>query len=115
MRVRKASIAFLLAAAFAISAWAQIAPAPAATAALREIRAEGLKSVSEPQVGALSGLQIGAQVGKDDLQAAADKLVQSGLFARVKYNFQSRTDGLVLTFHVEEAPRIPAYFDNLPW
>jgi outer membrane protein assembly factor BamA len=86
-----------------------------ATAPLREIRTEGLKSVSEPQVAALSGLQIGAQVGKDDLQAAADKLVQSGLFAKVRYNFQSRTDGLVLTFHVEEAPRIPAYFDNLPW
>src|SRR6267378_2856395 len=116
MRVRKASIAFLLAAAFAISARAQIAPgAPAATAPLREIRAEGLKSVSEPQVGTLSGLQIGAQVGKDDLQAAADKLVQSGLFAKVKYNFQSRTDGVALTFHVEEAPRIAAYFDNLPW
>ena len=114
--MRKASIAFLLAAAFAISARAQIAPgAPAATAPLREIRAEGLKSVSEPQLGALSGLQIGAEVGKDALQAAADKLVQSGLFAKVKYNFQSRPDGLVLTFHVEEAPRVPAYFDNLPW
>jgi len=114
--MRKASIAFLLAAAFAISARAQIAPgAPAATAPLREIRAEGLKSVSEPQVGTLSGLQIGTQVGKDDLQAAADKLVQSGLFAKIKYNFQSRPDGLVLTFHVEEAPRVPAYFDNLPW
>ena len=43
----------------------------------------------------MSSLQIGAQVGKDDLQGAADKLVQSGLFAKVKYNFQSRTDGLV--------------------
>src|SRR6266852_9057674 len=116
MCVRNASIIFLLAAAFAISAQAQTPPAvPAATAPLREIRAEGLKSISEPQVGALSGLQIGAQVGKDDLQSAADKLVQSGLFAKVKYNFQSRTDGLVLTFHVEEAPLIPAYFDNLPW
>jgi outer membrane protein insertion porin family len=116
MRVHNASIAFLFAAAFAISARAQTASvAPAATAPLREIRTEGLKSVSEPQVAALSGLQIGAQVGKDDLQTAADKLVQSGLFAKVKYNFQSRTDGLVLTFHVEEAPRIPAYFDNLPW
>jgi len=95
---------------------AQTAPvAPVATAPLREIRTEGLKSVSESQVAALCGLQIGAQVGKDDLQTAADKLVQSGLFAKVRYNFQSRTDGLVLTFHVEEAPRIPAYFDNLPW
>ena len=116
MSVRKAFIASLLAAASAISAEAQTAPAtPAATAPLREIRAEGLKSISEPQVAAVSSLQIGAQVGKDELQAAADKLVQSGLFAKVKYNFQSRTDGLVLTFHVEEAPRIPAYFDNLPW
>ena len=116
MRVRNAFIAFLFAAAFVISARAQTVPAaPAATAALREIRGEGLRSVSEPQLAAASGLQIGAQVGKNDLQTAADKLVQSGLFAKVKYNFQSRTDGLVLTFHVEEAPRIPAYFDNLPW
>ena len=115
MRLPNRPIGFLLAAAFVVSAQAQTAPAPAATAALREIRAEGLKSVSESQVATVSGLQIGAQVAKDDLQAAADKLVQSGLFAKVKYNFQSRTDGLVLTFHVEEAPRIPAYFDNLPW
>jgi outer membrane protein assembly factor BamA len=117
MRVRN-SIAYLLAAASAFSAWAQTSPlatAPAATAPLREIHADGLKSLPEPQVVALTGLQTGAQVGKDDLQAAADKLVQCGLFAKVRYNFQSRTDGLVVTFHVEEAPRIPAYFDNLPW
>src|SRR5713101_7348889 len=88
---------------------------PVATAPLSEIRAEGFKSVSEAQVVVMSGLQNGAQTGKDDLQAAADKLVQSGLFAKVRYNFQSRTDGLVVTFHVEETPRIPTYFDNLPW
>src|SRR5712692_3885545 len=97
----------------AISASSQTAPV--ATAPLREIRTEGLKSVSEAQVAVISGLQPGAQTGKDDLQAAADKLVQSGLFAKVRYNFQSRTDGLVVTFHVEEAARVPAYFDNLPW
>jgi outer membrane protein assembly factor BamA len=89
--------------------------APAASAVLREIRAEGLKSLPEPQFAAISGLQIGAQAGRDELQGAADKLVQSGLFAHVRYNFQSRPDGLVVTFHVEEAQRIPAYFDNLPW
>jgi outer membrane protein assembly factor BamA len=112
------SIALFLAASAAFSAGAQTAPvtpAPAATAQLREIRTDGLKSLPEPQVVALTGLQTGAQVGKDDLQAAADKLVQCGLFAKVRYNFQSRTDGLVVTFHVEEAQRIPAYFDNLPW
>src|SRR3984893_10019374 len=107
---------WLLATVFAVSTWAQTAPpAAVSTAPLREIRTQGLKSLSEPQVAAISGLQIGAQVGKDDLQAAADKLVQSGLFAKVRYNFQSRTDGVALTFHVEEAPRVPAYYDNLPW
>src|SRR5260370_36586886 len=117
MRVRT-SIALCVAAASAFSAWAQSSPVattPAATAQLREIHADGLKSLPEPQVVTLTGLQPGAQTGKDDLQAAADKLVQSGLFAKVRYNFQSRPDGLLVTFHVEEAARVPAYFDNLPW
>jgi len=85
------------------------------TATLREIRADGLKSIPQAAVAALSGLQSGAQAGRDDLQAAADKLVASGLFANVKYNFQTRIDGLAVTFHVQEALRIPAYFDNIPW
>jgi outer membrane protein insertion porin family len=113
MRVWIALITLLLAAASVFSAWPQ--DGTVATAPLSEIRADGLKSLPEPRVVALTGLQTGAQVGKDDLQAAADKLVQSGLFAKVKYNFQSRTDGVAVTFHVEEAPRVPAYFDNLPW
>jgi outer membrane protein assembly factor BamA len=100
--------------AFAAPAQTQTSSA-AATAAVREIRADGLKSLTEPQVATLSGLQMGAQAGRDDLQTAADKLVQSGLFAHVKYSFKSRADGLIVTFSVDEAPRIPAYFDNLPW
>ena len=95
---------------------AQSPPAAStATAVLREIRADGLKAVTESQVVTMSGLQTGAEAGRDELQAAADKLVQSGLFAHVNYNFQSRADGLVVTFHLDEAERIPAYFDNLPW
>jgi outer membrane protein assembly factor BamA len=89
--------------------------ADAGTATLREVRADGLKSIPQPAVVALSGLQSGAQAGREDLQIAADKLVASGLFAHVKYNFQTRVDGLIVTFHVEEAQRIPAYFDNIPW
>jgi len=86
-----------------------------ATATLREVRSDGLRSISEAQAVAIIGLQTGAQVGREDLQGAADKLVQSGLFAHVKYNFQTRVDGLVVTFHVEEVERIPTYFDNIPW
>src|SRR5580658_4246574 len=88
---------------------------PPATANLREIRAEGLKTLTEAQVTTLSQLEKGAQVGKPDLQAAADRLLQTGLFAKVNYNFQTRGDGLTVTFQLEEAPRVPIYFDNLPW
>ncbi|HEY6947068.1 MAG TPA: POTRA domain-containing protein [Candidatus Acidoferrum sp.] len=86
----------------------------AATAALREVRVVGQKHLSEAQIAALTGLAVGSQVGRADLQAAADKLIQTGLFSKVSYNFETRT-GVVVTYHVEESPRIPAYFDNIPW
>jgi outer membrane protein assembly factor BamA len=108
-----AAFAILLSASVARAQTQPAATAP--TAALREIRADGLKSLAQSQILTMSGLQIGAEVGRDDLQAAADKLVQSGLFAHVAYKFQSRADGLIVTFQLEEAERIPAYFDNLPW
>jgi outer membrane protein assembly factor BamA len=89
-------------------------PAPA-TASLHEIRTEGLKTFPEAQAVALSQLEKGSQVGKIELQAAADRLLQTGLFAKVNYSFQTRADGLTVTFQLEEAPRVPIYFDNLPW
>jgi outer membrane protein assembly factor BamA len=89
--------------------------AGSATAELREVRSDGQKKLTEAQIAALTGLQPGAQVGRDDLQAAADKLVASGLFSTVKFDFKTRTEGLTLNFHLAESPRIPAYFDNFPW
>jgi outer membrane protein insertion porin family len=89
-------------------------PAPA-TATLHEIRTEGLKTFTEAQVTALSQLEKGSQVGKPDLQAASDRLLQTGMFAKVNYTFQTRGDALTVTFQLEEAPRVPVYFDNLPW
>src|ERR1700741_2404756 len=113
LRPRGASIIFVAALLF-LSPQARSAQSAAIpTAPVREIHSDGLKSLPEPELIALCGLQPGSQAGRDDLQAAADKLVQSGLFAKVRYNFQTRADGLLVTFHVEEAPRIPAYFDNL--
>ncbi len=85
------------------------------TAALREVRSDGQKKLTEAQIAALTGLQVGAQVGREDLQKAADKLVATGLFATVKYDFRTRTDGLTLNFHLTESQRVPAYYDNFPW
>jgi len=106
------ALLLLLPAAF--PAWAQT-PEPAASAPLREVHAEGEKLLTEAQVITITGLLPGAQIGKDDLKAAADKLVQSGLFAKVSYNFQTKVAGVLVTYHVEESPRIPVYFDNIPW
>jgi outer membrane protein assembly factor BamA len=89
--------------------------AGAGTAELREVRSEGQKVLTEAQIAALSGLQPGVQVGRTELQTAADKLVGSGLFSTVKYDFKTRNDGVTLTFHVAESPRLPVYYDNFPW
>src|SRR5712664_1534194 len=102
---------FLLPVAFPASAQTP----DAASSPLREIRAVGEKLLTEAQVVAITGLTPGVQIGKNDLQSAADKLVQSGLFAKVSYNFQTKVAGVFVTYHVEESPRIPVYFDNLPW
>ncbi len=85
-----------------------------ATAPLKEIHAAGCKTLSEAQVASLTGLQPGTLVGRKELQDGADRLMQSGLFSKVSYNFQTRL-GVLVTYQVEEAPRIPAYFDNMPW
>jgi outer membrane protein assembly factor BamA len=89
-------------------------PAPA-TAVLHEIRTVGLKTFAEAQIIALAQLEKDSQVGKPDLQAAADRLLQTGLFAKVNYTFQTRGEGLTVTFQLEEALRVPIYFDNIPW
>src|SRR5271155_5545765 len=89
--------------------------APAATATLRQVSADGLKSLPESAAVSLTGLAIGSQVGRAELQSAADRLLQTGMFANVNYNFQTHGDGVAVTYHLEEAPRLPVYFDNFPW
>jgi outer membrane protein insertion porin family len=84
------------------------------TTSLREVHIEGQKHLSEAQIVTITGLTIGSQVGRADLQAGADKLVKTGLFDKVSYRFETRT-GVVVTYNVVESPRIPAYFDNIPW
>jgi hypothetical protein len=88
----------------------------AQSAKLQEVRVEGLKNLSEVQVVALSGLTPGAQVGRKDLQDAADALVRTGLFAKVNYKFETHNEStLTVTFGIEENPRLPVSYDNFPW
>jgi len=82
---------------------------------LTAIEFVGLKTLAEEPVKAILGLHLGDLVGKDDLQAAADRLVATGLFATVTYEFRSRGENLTVTYRLEEAPRVPVLFDNIPW
>jgi outer membrane protein assembly factor BamA len=90
-------------------------PAPAGSATLHEVTTEGLKYLTEPNVVALTGLQPGAQITRDDLQSGADHLLQTGLFSNVSYKFKTGPAGVSVVYHIEEAPRLPVYFDNFPW
>ncbi len=84
------------------------------SAILESVRVTG-GHYPEGQILPETGLKAGENVVRDQLQAAADRLAQLGLFAKVSYEFQTRVDGLALTFHVEDAPRVPVFFDNIPW
>jgi outer membrane protein assembly factor BamA len=85
------------------------------TATLKEVHADGLNKLSEAQVASLSGLTAGMPVSRQDFQSAADLLLRSGLFANVSYKFDTHNDNVVLTFHVQENPRLAVSYDNFPW
>lgn len=87
----------------------------AQTAKLKEIHVEGLKYLKEAQAIYLTGLATGSEVGRKDFQDAADALVRTGLFAKVTYKFDAPNDIVLVTFHVEENPRLLVSYDNFPW
>jgi outer membrane protein assembly factor BamA len=114
LAVVPALFACLFAVAFAEAQ--TVAPSDAGkTAPLRHISADGLKALPEPAVIALTGLALASQVGRAELQSGADHLLDTGLFTNVNYNYKTDADGVAVTYHVQEAPRLPVYFDNLPW
>jgi len=87
----------------------------AQTATLREVRVDGAKHLTEAQIVPLTGLAPGSQVGRKEMQDAADALVRTGLFAKVNFKYDTHNDNLVVTYHIEENPRLPVSYDNFPW
>ena len=109
--------AFQFGIALVLSALAQgpaRAQTPVATAILEGLHADG-SHYPEKQILEEAGLKLGDTVTRDQLQMAADRLGQLGLFSKVNYDFHTRVDGLSITFHLVDAPRVPVFFDNIPW
>lgn len=83
---------------------------------LEGIEFVGQKRLSVSQLTALSELKIGQVVDRDIFDAAADKLLQSGLLRRLSYRVRSAKGRATITFQVEEAARkLPIVFENFVW
>ena len=81
------------------------------SARLQKIEVTGLKRMTADQVITLSGLQIGQAVDGTALDAAANKMMQSGLFRRLGYRVRNSNDGASVVFDIEEsAVALPVVF-----
>src|ERR1041385_2289782 len=85
-------------------------------ARLQKVEVTGLKRMTADQIITLSGLQIGQTVDGTVLDAAANKMMQSGLFRRLGYHTRNTKDGAIVTFDIEEsAVSLPVVFENFVW
>ena len=85
-------------------------------ARLERIEFVGLKKLTTAQVMPLTGLKVGQPVDRAAFDAAANKLLESGLFRRLSYHARASKSGTTLTFTVEEsAVSLPVVFENFVW
>lgn len=85
--------------------------------ALTKIEFIGLQKLSEADAIAASGLKLGQRVTVADFDIAAQQLVESGLFRKLKYRFSNSNEQVELAFEIEEELRAFAQvvFDNFVW
>jgi len=109
----------IVALAFAWLALLLIAPPTRSQNARRiaRIEIEGLKSLTPENVIEMSGLKVGSSFSVAELDAAAQRLVDSGLFKNVGYRTKTAGASVTITFQVEETKSnsSPVVFDNFIW
>lgn len=89
---------------------------PAQSFRLASIQISGSQRLPPEGVAAASGLSIGQQVTVQDLQNAADRLSELGLFDFVTFQYQTTSETIAVAFLVEENAKLrPCEFDNFVW
>jgi outer membrane protein assembly factor BamA len=91
---------------------------PATKMRLAKVEVTGLRRVKEEDVVAASGLQIGQALEVEMLDAAAQRLLASGLVSKLGYKMRERAGEAIVTFEVTEAEHgtgLPVVFDNFVW
>ena len=81
------------------------------------IETEGLQTLKTETVVATSGLKIGDAFSVEATDAAAERLVSSGLFKKVAYRTRTAGANVTITFQLEEikGQSSPVVFDNFIW
>src|SRR5258707_11154591 len=83
---------------------------------LVKIEVVGNKHVTQERVIVTSQLQIGQPIDASMADAAAEKLMQSGLFKTLSYRLRTTEDQATVIFEVVEAARnLPVVFENFVW
>lgn len=83
---------------------------------LAKIEFAGLERVQVSEAVAASGLQVGQVVDEAALDAAAERLMSSGLFRSLSFSFRATAGQGTVTFKVAEAGEAsPVVFDNFVW
>jgi outer membrane protein insertion porin family len=102
---------------FTQSRAARKAAAPAPTKwPIEQLAVDGNRNYAASQVLAVAGLKIGQMAGKEEFDAARDRLVATGAFETVGYKFEPGPGGkgYVATFQITEVePAYPVRFENL--
>src|SRR6185369_4728070 len=84
---------------------------------IARIETEGLQTLKTETVVATSGLKIGDTFSVEATDAAAERLVSSGLFKKVGYRTRTAGANVTITFQLEEikGQSSPVAFDNFIW
>lgn len=83
---------------------------------LARVHLVGAQRFSPDQVAQLAGLTIGKTVTVEDLNAAAQRLANTGFFDAVKYRYTVVGGRASVVYEIQEAPwTIPVTFDNFVW
>jgi outer membrane protein insertion porin family len=91
--------------------------APPDTFPLRAIHIRGNKNLPEAGILSVTGLTVNQKAGKAELDAAKDKLIATGMFETVAFQFEPGPDGLccVANYDVVEVTALfPIQFENVP-
>lgn len=81
------------------------------------IEAQGLQNLTSEEVIATSGLKVGDTFSVEATDAAAERLLKSGLFKRVGYRTRNVGANVTITFQLEElkGQMAPVVYDNFIW